>query len=365
MSQRLVWAAHNPFHVEPPAFLVYHDSFNTILGDNPNLLIAYEDNMPFAHGVAIFSSQRDTVFVTSDKFVPPGHHDKTTMISKLTRKMDGSWTRDEILTFAVLTNGGTNYGNGLLFCAQGDYRDMGGIIHMEADYPHRTTVILNNYLGRRFNSLNDAVVHTDGSMWFTDPMYGFEQGLRPKPELPNQVYRFDPQTGDIRVVADGFGRPKGICFSPQEKIIYIADTDAVRGDGSVDATRPATIYAFDIIEKQHAKWLTNRRVFAMPGTGVPHSIKCDLVGNVYAACGDGLNVWNTSGVLLGKVLVPGGITSFCFGRSGELFLCSGTKFWALTVAPTVTGVLLDKIAIQAGSSMLGDAEERGSNLGYI
>jgi gluconolactonase len=204
-------------------------------------MIAYEDNFPFAHGAGIYSPQRDIVFVTSKPMVVPGRLEKTVKINKMTRELTGTWRRDEVLTEAVLVCGGTNHGDGLLFCAQGDYRNFGGLVHIEANFPHKSHVLLNNYLGRRFNSVNDVVVHSDGSIWFTDPIYGFEEGLRPKPDLPNQVYRFDPQTGDVRVVADGFGRPKGICFSPYEKMVYISDTDSFHGDGSVDPTRSATM----------------------------------------------------------------------------------------------------------------------------
>ncbi|KAF2661512.1 calcium-dependent phosphotriesterase [Lophiostoma macrostomum CBS 122681] len=338
LSQRVVSNSRNPVTIDAPAFVIYNDSFNAILGSNPNLLIAYEDTFPFAHGAAVFSPHRDIVFVSSAQFVPAGRYEKTVMISRLNRKPDGSWIRSEILTLCVLTNSGTTYGDdGILFCTQGDYRDPGGLVHMEPDYPYRTTVMLNNYLGRRFNSVSDCVVHSDGSIWFTDPIYGFEQGQRAKPELPNQVYRFDPGTGDVRVVADGFGRPKGICFAPDERTVYITDTDAVHGDGSVDYTRASTIYAFDVEDKQNTKWLTNRHIFAMPDKGVPNAVKCDAAGNVYAACGDGLNIWNSAGVLLGKVLVHKGISGFCFGNSGELFLLNESIFWILTVSETVSG----------------------------
>ncbi|ORY17613.1 hypothetical protein BCR34DRAFT_596790 [Clohesyomyces aquaticus] len=351
-SQRLVSSSRNHFSAEAPAFLVYNEGFNAILGQSPNLLIAYEDKFPFAHGAGIYSSQHDLVLVTSNKYIPEGKFEKTVMISKMTRKPDNSWIRHEVLTVAVMANGGTNYSdNAFLFCAQGDYRDLGGLVSMDAEYPHRTTPLLNNYNGRRFNSLNDVAVHPgDGSIWFTDPIYGFEEGLRPKPELPNQVYRFDPQTGDVRVVADGFDRPKGICFSNYERSVYITDTGRVHGDGSVDPLRPATIYAFDIIEKRSTKWLTNRRVFAMVDTGIPQSIKCDIAGNVYAACGDGLNVWNSAGTLLGKALIPGGISSFCFGRHGEMFLLNENRFWIMEVANNVVGAVLERMRERTGAA---------------
>ena len=81
------------------------------------------------------------------------------------------------------------------------------------------------------------MVHSDGSIWFTDPIYGSEQKITKPPELPNQVYRFEPDTGDVRAVADGFGRPNGLCFAPGEKVLYVTDTDMQHGDGTVDRTR--------------------------------------------------------------------------------------------------------------------------------
>ena len=127
-------------------------------------------------------------------------------------------------------NGGVNYRDGVLFCAQGTTTDSGGLIYMSRQAPYETETILSNYHGRWFNSVNDVVVHSDGSIWFTDPTYGFEQDFRSDPELPCQVYRYDSNsgTGDLRVVADGFEKANGICFSPDEKTVYITDTNAIK-----------------------------------------------------------------------------------------------------------------------------------------
>jgi len=92
--------------------------------------------------------------------------------------------------------------------------------------------LVTNFYGREFNSVNDVVVAKDGCIWFTDPSYGSEQGFRPKPKLPNHVYRFNPGTGDLRVMADGLGMPNGICFSPNQDIVYLTDTDVVHSDGN-------------------------------------------------------------------------------------------------------------------------------------
>ncbi|KAI7092068.1 calcium-dependent phosphotriesterase [Hortaea werneckii] len=201
----------------------------------------------------------------------------------------------------------------------------GGIVKMSPAPPYKASTLVDGFLGRQFNSVNDLVVHQDGSIWFTDPMYGWEQGFRPKPRLPCQVYRFDPESGDIRVVADGFGRPNGLCFSPDEKIMYITDTDIIHGDGNFDETRPGTIYAFDVSFHSGSPFLSNRRVFAMAARGAPDGIKCDTQGNVYSGCGDGVNVWGPSGTLLGKIEIPGGVANFCFTRKGEMILLNEKK----------------------------------------
>ena len=130
-----------------------------------------------------------------------------------------------------MPNGGVNYQDGILFCAQGSEKQTsGGIVFMPRKSPPLSLV--TNFHGRDFNSVNDVVVAKDGCIWFTDPSYGSEQDFRREPTLPNQVYRFDPAIGDLRVMADGFGMPNGICFSPDEEVTYITDTDNVHADGN-------------------------------------------------------------------------------------------------------------------------------------
>jgi len=84
----------------------------------------------------------------------------------------------------------------------------------------------------------------------------------------------------------------------------------------------------------------------MADAGIPDGIKCDLTGNVYSGCGDGLNVWNASGSLIGKILVPGGVANFCFGRGGEIFLLNEERFWVAKVDDLVKGALLHNMGIE-------------------
>lgn len=87
-------------------------------------------------------------------------------------------------------------------------------------------------------------------------------------------------------------------------------------------------------------FLTNRRLFAFAEHGVPDGIKCDVDGNVYSGCGDGVNVWSPGGVLLGKIRVDGGVANFCFGREGEMFILNEERLWRATLAGSTKGALL-------------------------
>jgi len=78
----------------------------------------------------------------------------------------------------------------------------------------------------------------------------------------------------------------------------------------------------------------------MADTGIPDGIKCDVQGNVYSGCGDGLNIWSSGGVLLAKIRIPGGVANFCFGRDGQIFLLNENKLWRAQIASHCKGALL-------------------------
>lgn len=103
---------------------------------------------------------------------------------------------------------------------------------------------------------------------------------------------------------------------------------------------PTFSYAFDISDYGGDVFLTNRRLFAMANHGIPDGIKCDLEGNVYSGCGDGINVWSPGGVLLGKVLIQGGVANFCFGRNGEMFALNEHRLWRIQLGAAVKGAIL-------------------------
>ncbi|KAJ4357333.1 uncharacterized protein N0V89_001908 [Didymosphaeria variabile] len=341
-------------------FLLYDSHFLDILRSKPTLRIIAEDTTgTFAHEAGVYIPATDDIFITSNHMVKNGK--KYVQISRVFRTSETTGNTDdtkepdyhvEIVEPGpdiLLANGGVNYKDGVLFCEQVSLTEPGGLTYMTTHIDtmtgqYRSTKLLSNYHGRWFNSVNDVVVHRDGGIWFTDPPYGHEQGIRPVPQLPAQTYRFDPFTGNVRAVEDSLQKPNGLCFSPDQKILYITDTAGVRGDttcpGVYSPARPASIYAFDVIVSNGGQFLTNKRLFAFADRGIPDGIKCDLAGNVYSGCGDGVHVWAPDGTLLGKIVVPEGCANFCFGRKSELYLLNERRMWMAQLSPTVQGDLL-------------------------
>ncbi|OAA69196.1 AkeP [Akanthomyces lecanii RCEF 1005] len=321
----------------------HHKEFEHVLGIQPKfeLLISSPDT-PFAHEAGVYFESEDVLFVTSNRLVENGkngleksQHVQISRIdlSQFRRKGSGLATRDEISGGSIqMGNGGVNYQDGILFCAQGSDMSPSGLIWMSKSAPFQTKAIVTSYHGVPFNSVNDVVVSKlDGSIWFTDPTYGHEQGYKASPSLPSQVYRYIPDKnggyGSIRAVVDGFGHPNGLCFSPDESTLYITDTDKVHGSGHIRSDRPSSIYAFDVIRRHGHPMVCNRRLFAFVEAGIPDGIKCDTDGRVYSGCGDGIHIWSESGVPLGRFQIAGGVANFCFGRPGEIFALNERHLW--------------------------------------
>ncbi|KAK3389358.1 D-lactonohydrolase-like protein-like protein [Podospora didyma] len=320
---------------------VYHGDMAAIVG-TPSfclLLSSHEaSNNPFFHEACAYRADRDELYMTSSLLKPARTSDgPIVLISKvkLTRNdtraiVSVEWQKLRPPQNMPMPAGGAAYHNGVLFCSQGTLADgTGGLYYMPYGQPPEPVV--TNFFGRDFNSPHSVVVARDGSMWFTDPPQGFERAFRANPVLPCHVYRYVPETGDLRVMADDLGRPHGIALSPDESTVYVTNTTAVRADGSQDLRLAATTYAFDIIKRFGSPFLTNRRIFAFSMTGVPMGIICDTRGNVYAGCADGVEIFSPGGEILGVIEVPGGVTSLFFGRSDELFLCAEQRLWLVRI----------------------------------
>lgn len=316
----------------------YHADLRKAVGEKPHhsllLSSAEASRNPFFHEACVYLREHEELYVTSN-LLPTNSNSQLPIILisklKLTRDDTGhvtsvEWTKLRPPQNMPMPCSGTRYGTGIVFCSQGNLLPgTGGLFYMPRGKP--PSGVVTGYYGREFNSVHDVALGPEGTLWFTDPSHGFEQDFRKKPQLPNQVYCFQPDHGDLRVVADGLGRPTGICFSPDLKTAYITDCEAVSGDGNQDPTKAASIYAFDVIRRSGADFLANKRVFAYALRGIPMGVKCDAQGNVYAGCADGVEVWSPAGTLLGVIEVQGGVTNFCFAREGEMFLCAEQRLW--------------------------------------
>ncbi len=224
-------------------------------------------------------------------------------------------------------NGNTRDRQGrLVSCEHGGRR----VIRTEVD--GSITVLADRFEGRRLNSPNDVVVKSDGSVWFTDPTYGIlsdYEGYRAEPEQPSHnVYRLDPETGTLAMVADDFGQPNGLAFSPDEKLLYVADSAA-----SHDETAPRHIRVFDVVDGTR---LENGRVFCTLDCGLPDGFRLDLAGNLWTSAGDGVHCFAPDGTLLGKILVPQTVANLTFGgpRRNRLFITATQSLYAVYLTTT-------------------------------
>ncbi|KAF8066762.1 D-lactonohydrolase-like protein [Lyophyllum atratum] len=336
----------NPTSTAPPFFQIFDQSFLSILGPNPSIReVASNSTFAFAHEAPIFVPATDEVFFASNDGGPLGMSDldHNNVIGKISLKdVDIALAaNDSVINVPVtfldlpdtiqMTNGGTGpFRSSLVLITSGRGSRPPSIALVNPKAPHNVTVLLDNFLGRQFNSLNDIKVHPSGKLFFTDVVYGFLNHFRPNPLMPNQVYRFDPETGAVRVVATDFDKCNGIAFTADGKTAYIADTGAAGGFLGNNQTEPATIYAFDVDPRTHA--FKNRRVFAYIDAGVPDGVQVDLKGNVYSGCGDGVHVWNDEGTLLGKFFLGTTSANMVFAKDGRLVILAETKIFVADIA---------------------------------
>ncbi len=194
------------------------------------------------------------------------------------------------------------------------------------------TVIADKHKGKRLNSPNDVVVKSDDSIWFSDPSYGIMtefEGSRSEQEQGGcYVYRVDPKTGEIATVVEDFVKPNGLAFSPDEKILYVADSAA-----SHDPNAPHHIRAFDVVD---GKKLANGRVFCDIKTGIPDGFRIDVNGNLWTSCHAGVECYAPDGTLLGRINVPEIVANVTFGgkRRNRLFITATTSLYAVYVNTT-------------------------------
>jgi len=200
---------------------------------------------------------------------------------------------------------------------------------VRTEYDGSISVVADQYKGKKLNSPNDVVCHSDGSIWFTDPIFGILtnlEGEQAEPELEFNVYRVSSD-GHIEIVATDIDQPNGLAFSPDESELYIVES---RGE-------PRKILAYDVGDDRQ---LSNKRVLINAGEkGTPDGFRVDIDGNLWCGWGmgeaglDGVHVFNSAGVLIGRIDLPERCANVCFGglHRNRLFMAASTSVYSLYV----------------------------------
>jgi gluconolactonase len=214
----------------------------------------------------------------------------------------------------------SNFANGNFVCANGDL--------LTCEHESRRVVrtarggspatVCDRYQGHRLNSPNDLVEASDGSVWFSDPSYGILSDIEGRKALPEQdrrrVYRVDANTAQVSSEIDSLDMPNGLTFSPDERLLYVADSGADQGpEVPFNARGPRDVYAF-AIEGGRVRG-PGRRVRRV-AAGVPDGMRCDAAGHLWIGTGGGIECTSASGDLLGSIPTDEPVTNLCFGGEG-------------------------------------------------
>jgi gluconolactonase len=190
------------------------------------------------------------------------------------------------------------------------------------------TVLASHFEGKRFNSPNDVVVKSDGSIWFSDPSYGIDsdyEGDASPSEIGDRcLYRIDGGSRAVTRVADGFVQPNGLAFSPDERLLYVADTGATHVPQG-----PRHIRRFSV--GNDGRTLGGGEVFAQCTAGLFDGFRLDALGHIWTSAGDGVHCYAPEGDLIGKIRLPEVVANVCFGgpKLNRLFICATTSLYAV------------------------------------
>jgi gluconolactonase len=223
------------------------------------------------------------------------------------------------------SNGNSRDRQGRLLTCEHDARRV-----TRTEYDGSITVIADRYDGKPLNSPNDIVCKSDGSIWFTDPPFGvlgYYEGHVAPPELPTNVYRWDPQSKKLSVVAGAINRPNGLAFSPDESKLYIVEAGLT----------PRVIRAYDVAGG--SKLSNSRTLITAEPNGTPDGLRVDVDGNLWVGWGmgaaglDGVSIFNPEGKLIGRIDLPERCANLCFGglHRNRLFMVASTSVYSLYV----------------------------------
>ena len=287
-----------------PKFEIFESNFKLMINDNSQLMILYS-GAEWSEGPVFIKNRNMVVWsdIPNDRML--------------------SWTPKAGVEIFRSPSG---YSNGnfldlqgqLLTCEHGNRRIS------RTNKNGEVVTIVDNFNGKKLNSPNDLVVKSDGSIWFTDPPYGIlsdKEGHKSDSQLEgNFVFRYDPIVDKLTLISDDFDKPNGIAFSPDEKLLYIADSG-----------NPKNIRVFNVSEDGES--INKGRVFAEISPGVPDGFRVDTDGNVFTSASDGIQVFTPSGVMLGKILVPERTANCAFGGKNRetLFITASTSLYSIAM----------------------------------
>lgn len=263
------------------------------------------DGMTFTEGPCWFDDAQGGYLIFSD--IPANH------LKKWTAREGLSVFRDD----SNYTNGNTQDLEGRLVSCEHQARR---VTRTEKD--GSITVLADRYQGKLLTSPNDVVVKSDGTIWFTDPPYGLPKGQ--KQEQPGQyVFRLDPKTKELKAVATDFDKPNGLAFSPDEKRLYVADSDPKNNH-------------IRVFEVSADGTLASGRVFCKIDKGAPDGIRVDAAGRVFSSARDGVQIFSPAGQTIGKILLPGNCANLTFGGrdNNELFMTASKSLYRIKLTTT-------------------------------
>lgn len=254
-----------------PPFAVYDESFATLLGQRPAIdLILTDHRAPFFYAGGTYVLRQSTLFLTSNLIrdsdpAAVSSANRRTEITRLEFHAKDRIARDKVRCLDKITMAAGcavhphSGSSAIVFCTQGSLKEPAALVSVDTRRPHVARVLLNNFQGRPLNSPCDIVTNfADSSLIFTDPAYGFERAFRPKPQLPtSHIYRFDPESGDCRVLERGISRPASLALSPDFSVLYVSELGDKYGG--------TYIYAYDMLYSHDARAAPSFNISVVPG----------------------------------------------------------------------------------------------------
>ena len=297
-----------------PAFEIFDKRFEKYSAGTAPLLRVWTGGR-WTEGPVYFADQHVVIFsdIPNDRLL---RYDEVSGKTRVFRQPSG------------FSNGNTRDRQGrLITCEHGNRRVT------RTEYDGSITVLADHFEGKPLNSPNGVIVKSDNTIWFTDPSYGImgsNEGHRQREELPHNVYMIDPRSGTMVVAAGDFEQPNGLCFSSDEKKLYITDTGS---------PKTWAIRVFDVSEDNK---LTNSRVFHdLKGKFLSDDIRCDEDGNIWSAGGwgeptyTGVSVFAPDGTPWGRIVLPETAGNLCFGgyhhEHSYLYICAGRSLYQIPV----------------------------------